>query len=192
MEEEQKNIEEEQQKSKESLEENKRKKSQDSQNKSRQQMQKMGEKMEQMQSSMEASMKMENLDDLRDIIHNLIKLSFDQEELMNEFKDVKQSDPRFVELGQFQLKLKDDAQIVEDSLLALAKRVFQIASFVTREVGEMNQHMDKSVEAIKDRKKPMAISEQQFAMTSMNNLALLLDDVMQQMQDALMWISLGP
>ena len=87
--------------------------------------------------------------------------------------------------SQKQLKLKDDAKIVEDSLLSLANRVFQIASFVTREVGEMNNHMDKSVEAIKERKKPRAVSEQQFAMTSINNLALLLDDVLQQMQDAM-------
>ena len=82
-------------------------------------------------------------------------------------------------------KLKDDAKIVEDSLLSLAKRVFVLSSFVTREVGEMNAHMDKSVEAIKDRKKPLAVSEQQFTMTSMNNLALLLDDVLQQMQENL-------
>ena len=148
-------------------------------------MQQMQEKLQQIQSSSEISITQENLDDLRDIVNNLLKLSFDQEELMNDFGNVKQSDPRFVELSQIQLKLKDDAKIVEDSLLSLAKRVFVLSSFVTREVGEMNAHMDKSVEAIKDRKKPLAVSEQQFTMTSMNNLALLLDDVLQQMQENL-------
>ncbi|ELR70664.1 liver stage antigen, putative [Fulvivirga imtechensis AK7] len=183
--EEEKAIEQEQQESKESLENNKRKKAKESQQKAKQQMQKMSDKLQQMQSSMEMTMMQENLDDLRDIVHNLLKLSFDQEKLMTEFSEVNQSDPRFVELGQFQLKLQDDAQIVEDSLLALAKRVFQIESFVTREVADMNDHMEKSVEAIKERKKPIATSEQQFAMTSMNNLALLLDDVLQQMQNAM-------
>lgn len=183
--EEEENVEQEQQQSKESLDKNKRKQSKESQQKAKEQMQKMAEKMEQMQSSMEMTMMQENLDDLRDIVHNLLKLSFDQEDLMTEFSEVNQSDPRFVELGQQQLKLKDDAQIVEDSLLSLANRVFQIASFVTREVGDMNDHMDKSMEAIKERKKPVAVSEQQFAMTSMNNLALLLDDVLQQMQNAM-------
>ncbi|MEQ8807529.1 MAG: hypothetical protein RIE59_00550, partial [Imperialibacter sp.] len=110
------------------------------------------------------------------------KLSFSQETLMNNFKEVNQSDPRFLELSQEQLKIKDDAIIVKDSLLALANRVFQIASFVTREVSALNEYMDQSLDALKDRNKSLAISKQQFSMTSMNNLALLLDDVLQQMQ----------
>ncbi|UII28259.1 hypothetical protein LVD15_07485 [Fulvivirga maritima] len=183
--EEEEQIEQEQQNAKESLEKNKKKKASESQQNVKQQMQKMKEKMQQMQSGMEMTMMQENLDDLRDIVHNLLKLSFDQEDLMKEFKNVQQSDPRFVDLGQTELKLRDDAKIVQDSLLSLANRVFQIATFVTREVGEMNDHMDKSVKAIKDRKKPIAVSEQQFAMTSMNNLALLLDDVLEQMMNAM-------
>lgn len=184
-EQEEQDIEQQQQESKESLDNKKRKKSSQSQQKAQDQMQQMSQKLQQMQSSMEMNMMQENLDDLRDIVHNLLKLSFDQEALLDEFGKVKQSDPRFIELSQKQLKLKDDAKIVEDSLLSLANRVFQIASFVTREVGEMNNHMDKSMEAIKERKKPLAVSEQQFAMTSINNLALLLDDVLQQMQNAM-------
>ncbi|MEQ8925132.1 MAG: DUF4175 family protein [Fulvivirga sp.] len=184
-EEEQNSIKENQQQSKEFLEENQQGQSKQKQQKAKEAMEKMAEKMEQMQASMETEAMQENLEDLRAIVHNLIKLSFDQEELMGEFQQVNQSDPKFVELSQKQLKLKDDSQIVQDSLLALASRVFQIASFVTREVGEMNERMDKSVEFIRERKKPQAVAEQQFAMTSMNNLALLLDDVLQQMQNAM-------
>ncbi len=174
-----------QQESQEQLQDNRRKESQKSQQKAKQKMQEMAEQLQQMQSSMQMQMMQQNLDHLRDIVHNLIKLSFDQEDLMNEFAQVKQSDPRFIELAQKQLKLKDDAKIVEDSLMSLSKKVFQIASFVTREVTAMNDHMDNSVEAIRERKKPQAVSEQQFAMTSMNNLALLLDDVLQQMMQAM-------
>lgn len=183
--EEQESVEENQQQSKENLENNQKQKSKESQKKARDAMQQMEQKLSQMQSSMEMDAMQENLDDLRAIVYNLLRLSFEQENLMNEFTGVKQSDPRFIELSQKQLKLKDDSQIVQDSLLALANRVFQIASFVTREVTSMNEHMDKSVEAIKERKKPIAVSEQQFAMTSINNLALLLDDVLQQMQSSM-------
>lgn len=179
---EQKQIEENQQESIENLENNKRKKSSENQKKGAEQMKQMGEKMQQMQSNMEMEMLQENLDNLRDIVDNLVKLSFEQEDLMDDFKEVNQSDPRFLELSQHQLKLKDDAQIVKDSLLSLANRVFQIASFVTREVSSMNNYMDQSLDALKERNKSLAISKQQFSMTSMNNLALLLDDVLQQMQ----------
>ncbi|MFW5759746.1 MAG: DUF4175 family protein [Cyclobacteriaceae bacterium] len=182
MEEEQKEIEQEQQNTKESLEKNKKKKASDSQQNMSQQMKQMEQKLSQMQQGMEMQMLQENFQDLLKIEDNLLKLSFNQEEIMKEFRKVNQSDPRFVELSQSQLKLKDDSQVIEDSLLSLAKRVFQISSFVTRELGEMNKYMDESVEALKERNKNEAVGKQQFAMTSINNLALLLNDVMQQMQ----------
>ena len=58
----------------------------------------------------------------------------------------------------------------------------QIKSFVTREVGEMNGRMDEALGHIKDRNVGRATSTQQQAMTSMNNLALMLNDALQQMQ----------
>ncbi len=166
----------------EELEKGNRKKGSELQKKASEQMQQLADKMKQMQGGMQMQAMQENLDHLRDVVHSLIKLSFDQESLMGSFRTIDQSDPRFVQLSQTQIKLKDDAKILEDSLLSLASRVFQISSFVTREVSNMNQYMDESSTAIKERQKSQVVSKQQFAMTSMNNLALLLDDVLQQMQ----------
>jgi len=175
-------IEEGMEQSQQQLQDNKRKPAQKSQQQSINNMQQLNQKLQQMQSGMEMEMMQENLDNLRDIEDNLIKLSFDQEALMKEFQAINQSDPRFIELSQEQLKLKDDAKIIEDSLISLANRVFQIKSFVTREVKEMNEHMDQSLEGLKKRNQAQSISNQQLTMTSINNLALLLGDVLQQMQ----------
>ncbi|MDQ3535524.1 MAG: DUF4175 family protein, partial [Bacteroidota bacterium] len=180
--EQEKGIEEDQQKSKDALEKNKKKEAQKNQKNASDKMKQLSDKLKEMQEGMEMTMMQENLDHLRDIMSNLVTLSFDQEGLMKDFKKVNQSDPRFIELSQQQLKLKDDAKIVEDSLLSLANRVFQIQSFVTREVGDMKDRMEESLDALKERNQPLAISKQQFAMTSINNLALLLDDVLDQMQ----------
>lgn len=182
MSEEKQQIQQEQQNAKEQLDQGKRNKAQQSQQNSSQQMKKMAQKMQQMQQSMEMEMLQENMDNLRNILDNLITLSFDQEDIMKSFRDVKQTDPRFIDLSQKQLKIRDDAQVIEDSLLSLAERVFQIQSFITREVKDMNQHMEESMEALKERQQYKAISKQQFTMTSMNNLALLLNDVLSQMQ----------
>ncbi|MGK7393790.1 MAG: DUF4175 family protein [Candidatus Cyclobacteriaceae bacterium M3_2C_046] len=179
---EQEQIKQEQQNTKDALEKGKRKQAEKSQKNSSQKMKQMSQKLQQMQSNMEMTMMQENLDNLREIEDNLIKLSFNQEDLMQNFRKVNQSDPRFIDLSQQQLKIKDDAKIIEDSLRSLAERVFQIRSFVTREVDEMNDHLDGTVDALKERKKNIAVGKQQFAMTSMNNLALLLNDVLQQMQ----------
>lgn len=101
---------------------------------------------------------------------------------MKDFKNVSTSDPKFLKLAQEQLKIKDDGKIIEDSLTALSKRVLQIESFVTRELGQMKEYMDESIVGIKQRKINVATSKQQLSMTSMNNLALMLDDVLQKMQ----------
>jgi hypothetical protein len=71
---------------------------------------------------------------------------------------------------------------VEDSLNSLAERVFQIKNFINKELDQMNESMEASVSALRERENGKAIAEQQFAMTAMNNLALMLDDVLEQMQ----------
>ncbi len=179
---EQKQIKESIQESKDQLEKNNRKKASEQQKDAGKKMKEMAKKMQQMQSTMQMEQMQENMENLRNIMHNLITLSFNQEKLMVEFKEVDQSDPRFIQLSQDQIKLRDDAQIIEDSLISLSTRVFQIASFVTREVSNMNNFMEQSSVSIKERKKGIATGKQQQAMTSMNNLALMLDDTMDQMQ----------
>jgi hypothetical protein len=123
-----------------------------------------------------------NIDGLRDLLENLIRLSFDQEKTMKAFRGVRLQDPRFVSLGQDQLKLQDDAKIIEDSLYALANRITQIQSFITREVGDMKQYMADALTDIRDRQLSTIATKQQFAMTAINNLALMLSDVFRQMQ----------
>ena len=63
-----------------------------------------------------------------------------------------------------------------------------MGSIVTKEVGELNDHLDKVIEANRERRKPKASSEMQMTMTSINNLALMLDDhydmMMQMMANA--------
>ena len=167
------------------LENQKNKKASEAQKGASEQLKKMAEKMQAMQSMMmESSMNM-NLNQLRDILDNLIKLSFEQEDVMQEFRQVHQSDPRFLELSQQQLKIKDDAKVIQDSLVSLSKEDFRIQSVVTRKVDEMNDYLDEAAFAIKERNKGQAIGKQQFIMTTINDLALLLDDVMDQMMNSM-------
>lgn len=187
-EEQQQQVEQQQQQSKEQLEQGKPGKSKEAQQKAVQQMKQMQQQMEQMQGSMGMEMDMENLESLRQIIHGLIKLSFDQENLIASFRELNQSDPRFNTLAQQQIKIQEDANILEDSLLALGKRDPMMGSFITKEVGELNSRLEKTIEANKERRRAQAQTEMQFSMTSMNNLALMLDDhfdmMMQMMANA--------
>ncbi len=181
-------VEQQQEQSKEMLEKNSPSQSKAPQQKAIQKMQEMQEQMEGAQSSMAMEIDMQNLETLRHILHGLVKLSFDEENLMKQFSELSQNDPAFNGIAQAQLKLRDDSKVLEDSLLALGKRDPFMGSIVTREVGELNEHMDKAIEANRDRRRPQASSEMQMTMTSINNLALMLDDhfdaMMQMMANA--------
>ena len=182
--EEEKKISEEQKNAQQDLEQNRLKKASKSQQNASESMKQLQQKLQNMQASMMSSAMNMNIAQLRDILDNLIKLSFNQEDIMNEFRKVHQSDPRFLELSEKQLNLTDDAKVIQDSLLSLAKNAFSIQSYVTREVGDMNHYLDETSTAIKERKKGEAVGNQQLAMTSINNLALMLDDALTQMMNA--------
>ena len=119
---------------------------------------------------------------LRQILENLIQLSFDQENLQEAFSENTQYSPKYIELRQQQRKIKDDSKIVEDSLLALSKRVLEIEHFINEEISKINHSLDRGLEHLGERRTGEAMVHQQMAMTSMNNLALMLSESLEQMQ----------
>ena len=136
-------------------------------------MQMQAGQMEQMQ---------EDIDALRQLLENLVTLSFEQEQNMDAFKSAAINTPNYVELVQDQYKIKDDFKIVEDSLQALAKRVVQIESFVTEKVTDIKRDMQTGLKELEERQKQPASVRQQSAMRGLNDLALMLSEVMNQMQ----------
>jgi len=101
---------------------------------------------------------------------------------MEKYKVMDRKSPEYVAITQYQKKLKDDAKMIEDSLFTLSKRVVQLASTINKEVAAINNNMEKTIEFMAERQIPMAVSRQQYVMTSINNLALLFDEALQQMQ----------
>ena len=178
----QKDIQENLEKSLNQLQQNQNKKAGQNQQKASDKMKDMAQKMSSAMQSAQMQQMMENMRALQQLLDNLIKLSFDQEQLIEDIKLQQINAPKYVTLVQKQHKLKNDAKMVEDSLLALSKRVAQISSFVNKEIKEINYNMDKGIELLADRRKGEANAKQQYVMTGLNNLALMLDDVLQAMQ----------
>ena len=179
------------QKSSENLNENKKKDAAKSQKDASQKMEEMSQQMEKAQQQEEQQQAEEDIDKMRGLLENLIQLSFGQEALMGQLTKIKPNDPQYVKINQKQKKLKDDSKMIEDTLLALSKRVPQIAAAVNKEISAINMNMDKASEEITESQTPAydgknhkqeALSRQQFAMTSINNLALMLNEALKQMQ----------
>lgn len=177
--------------SSEQLSKNEKKGASKSQKSASQKMEKMAQELSNMAQAMEQEQQGEDIDKLRNILENLVQESFGQESLMDELSKAKTNDPQFYKINQKQKKLQDDSKMIEDSLLALSKRNPQLSAIVNREISAINLNMEKAVNEIKDAQTPAfdgknhkqeGMSRQQFAMTSINNLALLLNEALSKMQ----------
>lgn len=149
-------------------------------------MKKMAKEKEEEMKGMEMEQNMEDYETLRGILENLIQLSFDQEALMDELATTSGYNPRYVELVQKQKKIRDDARIVEDSLLALSKRAIVLRSYINSEMGKINDNLSKSLKLLAARDLQNATVTQQYTMTSMNNLAVMLSEILKNMQEDMM------
>lgn len=153
-----------------------------SQKKASEQMKDMANKMNMMMQSSQMQQAQEDVKALRQLLENLVNLSFDQEQIMEEIRTVPTNTPVYTRLVQDQYKLKDDFALVQDSLDALAKRVFQIETFVTEKVTDIKKELKSSIDLLEERQKNPASVSQQKVMTNVNDLALMLSEVMEQMQ----------
>ncbi len=168
--------------SQEQLQQQQNNKASKSQKSAAQKMKDMASQMSQQMASQQMQQMQEDMEALRQLMENLLGLSFDQEDLMDEIKESRINTPHYVELVQDQYKLKDDFKLIEDSLHALSKRVFQIESFVTEKVTEIKSNMKDGIDELEERHKPQAAEHQQRTMKNVNDLALMLSEVMNQMQ----------
>ncbi len=167
---------------KEQMEQKQNQKASKKQKSAAQKMKDAANKMKQGQESDEMEQMEEDIAALRQLLENLITLSFNQEQNMNQVAETIVNTPRYVELAQQQFKIKDDFKIVEDSLTALAQRNFQISDAVMEKVSDVKGAIKVSLEELEERRIPNANEYQQRSMKGMNDLALLLSDIMQQMQ----------
>lgn len=181
--EEQNEINQDLQDSEENLQKNKNNKSSGSQNNSSQKMKKLAEKMQNMMNANQMQQQSEDIESLRQIVDNLITFSFAQEDLADEFKKLRFTDPQYIDYLDKQLDLEDDFKIIEDSLRTLAQRLSQINKPITDEIFEIESNLRNVQKELGDRKIADARKMQNKIMTSSNNLALLLSELLKQMKN---------
>ena len=167
------------------LKKGKNKKAGGSQKGAEEKMNELKDDLNALQMSMESGAS-EDLNSLRKTLENLIKLSFEQEEIMEGMRGLRPEDPKYNDYNKRQRAALDGMKVVEDSLLSLSKRVVQIQSIINKEVSDVNLSMERSIRAMTERKNSVVSRQQQLSMTSINNLSLLLDEVIDQIQQQMM------
>ncbi len=149
-----------------------------------------GKKMKQMANQMKANMQAsssdqagEDLKTIRQLLENVLTLSFQEEDLINNLNRANKYTPYYVELIQEQFVIKDDFKVVKDTLQALAKRNIKMESFLMEKATEISKDLDKGLDLLEERKN--AVVPQRLVMKNLNDLALMLEESMEQMQQAM-------
>ncbi|MCH2223180.1 MAG: hypothetical protein MK066_00325 [Crocinitomicaceae bacterium] len=190
-EEQSKEISEDLKESSEQLDKNKGKKASGSQKSASEKMKQMAENLDMQQQQANQEQQGEDMDMLRNVLESLVSLSLDQEDVMNSLKKTKEDNPAFKAHRRNQRRIVNDTRNVRDSLYALAERQPKIASFIDKELNTIEANHKLALEdldeffganARRDNRKGNLAVRQQYVMTSYNNLALMLNESLQDMQ----------
>ena len=180
----QQQIDQKQKESSENLEKKDQKQAAQNQKEAASKMNELSKKLEEMQEEGEEKESELNAKELREVLENLLSSSFDQEKTMQEVRSISTNDPGYVLQTQKQKDIQINLKMIEDSLYSLSKRVPQIESVVNKEIQTINLNVSKAIESLGERRTAEANRNQQFAMTSINNLALMLNEALEQLQQS--------
>ena len=179
---------------KEQLEKNQKPKAAESQKKASEKMKELADQMQQNMEDEEMENLGEDIQKVRQILDNIIKTSFEQEELMQQTAKVEVQNPALRQVLQNQFRMKDNLRMIEDSISAIARRQELVAPFITKEVTKIKQAQEQIMELFNSTQEPtqqyyyknrnsQIVAKQQFVMTSLNDLALMLAESMKKMQE---------
>ena len=171
------------QQSQQNLEKGNRSKSADNKKKAADDIEQMAEQMEQDFNESQLESITEDIATIRQILDNLVKISFDQEDVMKRAQKMSSYSASASDVMRKQFEVKQTMKHIEDSLSALARRQAAVKPFIQKEVTKIQSNIETSQTELQNRRMSMAAKNQQFALTSMNNLALMLMESMNDMQD---------
>ena len=170
------------QQAEQNLQKNNQKKANENQKNTSQQLNDLANKLEQ---NLEKQLQEENAEDataLRQLLKNVLLASFEQENLI---KNLYMQNPRLSNYQDYvrkQYELQEVMKRTKDSLYMIGKRQPMVSNFIFDEINKVEKESKKVINNLNNWTFGPAAINQQNLMTSLNNLALFLSDVLQQME----------
>ncbi|HPM39940.1 MAG TPA: hypothetical protein PK371_03485 [Bacteroidales bacterium] len=170
------------QQAEQNLQKNNQKKANENQKNTSQQLNDLANKLEQ---NLEKQLQEETAEDataLRQLLKNVLLASFEQENLI---KNLYMQNPRLSNYQDYvrkQYELQEVMKRTKDSLYMIGKRQPMVSNFIFDEINKVEKESKKVINNLNNWTFGPAAINQQNLMTSLNNLALFLSDVLQQME----------
>lgn len=153
-----------------------------SQQKSSKELKELSKQLQNAMMQMEGEMQEANEESLRIILENLLNFSFQQEHLMDQFSKIDVTHPDFGKELKNQHNLKTYFEHIDDSLYVLSMRLPEISVKIQTDLTEAHYNINQSLANFADNRFNNGVSNQQYVMTSVNNLADFLSDILNNMQ----------
>ena len=119
---------------------------------------------------------------LRQILDNLVLFSFDQEDLMNQFKGIQINHNQYGKFLRKQSSLREHFEHIDDSLFALSLRQPKLAEQVNGKITEVFFNIDKSMSQLSENLLFPGVATQQYTITATNDLSSFLSDLLDTME----------
>jgi len=150
---------------------------------SSEQMEELSEQLQGLQNQNQKKKYQENINDIRQILDNLLTISFNQESLINQLKSNTQSVYLSTDFLRAENSIQKDFSLVKDSIYVLAKRVPELGHAVYEKIDDINSNFNKIFSGINNNSRASVMSSQQQLLTSVNDLALIFNEIADQMQN---------
>lgn len=146
-------------------------------------LQQMQTQLSGMQQQMSGQQRRINVAGLRSALENTLRLSRSQEKLRTEVEPLNEG-PTVREYAPKQKRLSDGLQHVADSLQSIASRVPRMSRAVQDRTGNAVRAMEQAISSLDEREASQATGFQKTSMMHLNELALLLSQLLDQMQQS--------
>jgi len=145
-------------------------------------LQNMRSRLSQMKQQMKGQQRQMNITGLRSALENTLRLSEDQEDLRTAIEKLDGDEPTVRRYAVKQKDLTDGLKTLADSLQSIASRLPKMSQAVQKKTGNALRAMEKSTTSLDDREAKQATGYQKTSMMHLNELALLLSKLLNQMQ----------
>jgi molybdopterin-binding protein len=154
-------------------------------------MKAMSKKMASSMSSGEAEQMEEDVKMLRQILDNVLAFSLAQEAVMLDVRNLNSNSISFNKNIKRQQDLKMQFKHIDDSLFSMSLRNPKFTDNITKEIGNTQYNLDKSLESLVESKIAKGVSHQQYAIAASNKLGDFLSSILSNMQMELSGVASG-
>lgn len=172
-------------KSKETLDKGNKEKSAEFQRSTGKSLNELAEQLESSMNDSEIEQASEDARSIRILLENLIRLSFEEEDLINKTRIVSKIDPKFLENLNKQKEFTTRVKIIEDSVRAIGRRQVSVKPILNHELSKLKESIELATEALEARNLNLGVAKQQYIMTSLNNIAVLMKESLEKMEEKL-------